>query len=145
MKSLLHKSAAKSEIFPALVETTSLSSFFLCTIVCVCLLIYLQVTLDLTFQQAVSGCSKPITVSVVDDCPTCDGEKVEPGTRKQRCFHCNGTGRVSSDPHLIPYHLRNYISYFNKICRVRCANTRIHKSEGLVHIRATMAKMQHFC
>lgn len=52
-----------------------------------------HVTLDVTFQQAVNGCSKPVTVSVVDDCPTCDGEKVEPGTRKQRCHHCNGTGR----------------------------------------------------
>lgn len=52
-----------------------------------------HVTLDLTFQQAVNGCSKPVTVSVVDACPTCSGEKVEPGTRKQRCHHCNGTGR----------------------------------------------------
>ena len=55
-----------------------------------------QVTLDLTFRQAVSGCSRHVTVSVVGDCPNCDGEKVEPGTSKQRCYHCNGTGRVSS-------------------------------------------------
>jgi len=53
-------------------------------------------TLNLTFRQAVSGCSRHLTVSVVDDCPRCDGQKVEPGSTKQRCLHCNGTGRVSS-------------------------------------------------
>jgi len=51
-------------------------------------------TLNLTFRQAVSGCSRHLTVSVVDDCPRCDGQKVEPGSTKQRCLHCNGTGRV---------------------------------------------------
>ena len=51
-------------------------------------------TLDLTFRQAVNGCTRPVTVSVVDDCPQCNGAKVEPGTSKQRCHYCNGTGRV---------------------------------------------------
>ena len=36
---------------------------------------------------------------------------------------------------------RNYISYFNKICRV---NTHVQTSESLAQIRTTMAEIQHF-
>ena len=69
-----------------------------------------QVTLNLTFQQAVTGCTRPVTVSVVGNCPTCDGQKVEPGTRKQRCLHCNGTGRVSWVRHC----LVSIVAWFTK-------------------------------
>jgi len=68
----------------------------------------MQVTLDLSFRQAVNGCNQHITVSVVANCPNCDGAKVEPGTSKQRCYHCNGTGRVSD----------NDAKYCMCICRV---------------------------
>jgi len=51
--------------------------------------------MDLTFREAVNGCNKPVTVSVVADCPSCDGSRVQAGTSKQRCHYCNGTGRVS--------------------------------------------------
>lgn len=63
-----------------------------------------HVTIDLTFRQAINGCTRPVTVSVVDDCPRCDGEKVEPGSSKQRCHYCNGTGRETI--HTGPYMAR---------------------------------------
>jgi len=40
-------------------------------------------------------------------------------------------------------YLRNYISYFNNICRICCGNTHT-KSESLAQIRTIMAEIQHF-
>lgn len=52
--------------------------------------------MKLTFEESARGCSKPIDVSVPDTCPRCRGHQAEPGTKKTRCHHCNGTGMVSS-------------------------------------------------
>jgi len=41
--------------------------------------------------------------------------------------------------------LRNYISYFNKNLQDVLCEYSYTKSESLVHIRTTMAKIQDFC
>ena len=56
---------------------------------------HLQVSMNLTFQQAARGVNKDITVNVKDTCPKCRGGKAEPGTSQSRCPQCNGTGMVS--------------------------------------------------
>jgi len=53
-----------------------------------------EVGMNLTFQQAARGCDKDLELNVTDTCARCKGEKAEPGTRKVRCHHCNGTGMV---------------------------------------------------
>ncbi|KAK3099479.1 hypothetical protein FSP39_005076 [Pinctada imbricata] len=51
-----------------------------------------EVMLDLTFQEAARGVNKNINLNVKDICPRCDGRKAEPGTKPEKCPHCNGTG-----------------------------------------------------
>ncbi|ELT93451.1 hypothetical protein CAPTEDRAFT_151304 [Capitella teleta] len=62
-----------------------------------------EVSMPLTFQQAARGCNKDIRLNVTDNCPKCQGEKAEPGTRKTRCHHCNGTGMetISTGPFMM--------------------------------------------
>ena len=52
--------------------------------------------MKLTFQQAARGVNKEITVNVTDNCPRCDGNRGEPGTKPLTCPQCNGTGMVSA-------------------------------------------------
>jgi len=54
----------------------------------------IQVTMNLTFEQAACGCDKEVLINVSDTCPRCLGNKAEPGTRKVQCHHCGGTGMV---------------------------------------------------
>ncbi|ESN98977.1 hypothetical protein HELRODRAFT_185044 [Helobdella robusta] len=62
-----------------------------------------EVIMNLTFQQAARGCNKEIDINVSDTCPRCAGQKVEPGTRKVKCHHCNGTGMetISTGPFIM--------------------------------------------
>ena len=55
----------------------------------------IQVTMNLTFEQAAGGCDKDVLVNVADTCPRCLGNKAEPGTHKVQCHHCGGTGMVT--------------------------------------------------
>jgi len=51
-----------------------------------------EMIMDLTFQEAARGANKEISVNAKETCPKCRGNKCEPGTKPQRCHHCNGTG-----------------------------------------------------
>ena len=50
--------------------------------------------MELTFMQAAKGANVKLTVNLEDDCPRCDGNGSEPGTKVQHCHYCNGTGMV---------------------------------------------------
>jgi molecular chaperone DnaJ len=54
----------------------------------------LRYELSLEFEEAVFGVEKEIEVPRQETCPTCDGNKAEPGTSPIRCPECNGTGEV---------------------------------------------------
>lgn len=51
-----------------------------------------EVILNITFEEAAKGCNKTASLNVKDTCPKCGGSKCEPGTKKSKCHHCNGTG-----------------------------------------------------
>jgi DnaJ family protein A protein 3 len=51
-----------------------------------------QLSLDLTFQEAVRGCNKDVNVRIIDTCPTCKGTRSAAGSQPQKCRTCNGTG-----------------------------------------------------
>jgi hypothetical protein len=55
----------------------------------------IQITMNLTFEQAARGCDKEVRVNVTDTCPKCRGDRCEPGTKKVVCTQCAGTGMVS--------------------------------------------------
>lgn len=54
----------------------------------------LRYELILEFEEAVFGTEKEIEVPRQETCPTCNGNKAEPGTQPIRCPECNGTGEV---------------------------------------------------
>lgn len=55
-------------------------------------LFYLQIVMNLTFQQAARGVNKDMNINVTDNCPKCAGTRCELGTKPVKCESCNGTG-----------------------------------------------------
>lgn len=56
----------------------------------------LRYDLTLSFEDAVFGCKKTITVDRWVTCSTCGGSGAKPGTSAEPCSRCHGTGRVTS-------------------------------------------------
>lgn len=50
--------------------------------------------MTLEFKEAVFGVEKEIQVRKVEECHTCSGTGVKPGSSKSTCSKCNGTGEV---------------------------------------------------
>ena len=51
-------------------------------------------SVEITFEQSASGIEKEINVNRYEKCDTCKGEGTKPGTSKQKCNICGGTGQV---------------------------------------------------
>jgi molecular chaperone DnaJ len=51
--------------------------------------------LDLTFEEAVDGCTKRIEVPKTETCNTCSGDGAAPGSSKTTCTRCGGSGQVT--------------------------------------------------
>lgn len=54
----------------------------------------LFVPLSLTFEEAVFGTEKEITVESLEECERCGGTGCEPGTQPVRCRRCGGSGEL---------------------------------------------------
>ena len=54
----------------------------------------LQVEVDLTFAQAVTGCSKEVQITRRVTCSGCAGTGAAAGSRPERCSTCGGRGQV---------------------------------------------------
>jgi len=54
----------------------------------------LRYDLEISFEEAVRGCEKEITVNKLDRCETCGGSGVEAGSRTRTCPTCHGRGQV---------------------------------------------------
>ncbi len=54
----------------------------------------LEMQLNLTFEEAVFGVEKSITLEKKDKCPTCKGNGAEPGTKIETCPKCHGQGHI---------------------------------------------------
>jgi len=55
----------------------------------------LQVSLDISFKEAVFGVVKELRLKKKVVCPHCQGNQAEPGTKIEICKNCGGSGRVS--------------------------------------------------
>ena len=53
----------------------------------------INVSIQLTFEEAIFGCTKEISVPILDECETCHGTGAKPGTHAESCSKCNGTGQ----------------------------------------------------
>jgi molecular chaperone DnaJ len=54
----------------------------------------LQVTIDITLEEAAQGTEKTITVPRYETCSSCSGSGAKPGTKKTTCPQCKGSGRM---------------------------------------------------
>eukprot|EP00267_Zea_mays_P047241 XP_020399682.1 chaperone protein dnaJ GFA2, mitochondrial [Zea mays] len=52
----------------------------------------IKVALELSFMEAVQGCSKTINFQTSVTCETCNGAGVPPGTKPETCLACRGSG-----------------------------------------------------
>jgi len=50
--------------------------------------------IQITLEEAFSGCEKEIKVTRSELCPTCNGSKSKPGHDPKTCPTCNGTGQI---------------------------------------------------
>jgi molecular chaperone DnaJ len=55
----------------------------------------LQISVDITLEEAATGTEKTITVPRYETCPVCSGSGAKPGTKKTACSQCRGAGRVT--------------------------------------------------
>ncbi len=55
----------------------------------------IDVKLNLSFEEAVFGCTKEINVNKIESCSHCSGTGAKDGTKYTTCSECNGTGTVS--------------------------------------------------
>ena len=55
----------------------------------------LRYDLELTFEEAVFGCKKEISLNKSESCDTCKGNGAEPGSKVVKCGYCKGAGQVT--------------------------------------------------
>ena len=53
-----------------------------------------RTSVRLTFEEAVFGCEKEITINFKETCSTCGGTGAKPGTSPVTCTTCQGKGRI---------------------------------------------------
>ncbi len=54
----------------------------------------LEYTLNLTFEEAVFGVEKEISISKNENCENCNGTGSKPGSNAKTCDKCGGTGQI---------------------------------------------------
>ena len=52
--------------------------------------------LRITFEEAVFGCKKEVTINFKEECSTCKGSGAKPGTSPETCSKCGGKGQYVS-------------------------------------------------
>lgn len=55
----------------------------------------INVKMNLTFEEAVFGCTKEINVTKIENCEKCNGTGAKNGTKYTTCPECNGAGSVT--------------------------------------------------
>ncbi len=54
----------------------------------------LRTSVRISFDEAIHGCEKEISVNQKDECTTCHGTGAKPGTSPETCPKCGGSGQV---------------------------------------------------
>ena len=53
-----------------------------------------RATVRLTFEEAIFGCKKKITIDYKEECETCKGSGAKPGPSPETCPTCKGQGKI---------------------------------------------------
>lgn len=96
----------------------------------------LQYTMTISFEEAVFGAEKEISIRKEVKCETCDGSGAKPGSKKKTCHYCNGAGHVSVEQNTILGRVRT-----EKVCPV-CNGTgeEIEEPCSTCHGKGTQTK-----
>ncbi len=54
----------------------------------------LEISVEITLEEAASGTEKTVTIPRYEICATCSGSGAKPGTKKNTCPQCKGSGRM---------------------------------------------------
>lgn len=54
----------------------------------------LRASVNIMFQEAITGCDKELEITLKDPCTKCNGTGAKPGTSPETCPKCNGSGQV---------------------------------------------------
>ncbi len=54
----------------------------------------LQYSMTITFEEAALGVEREVQITRQEICGRCSGELAEPGTQKEQCVNCSGSGQV---------------------------------------------------
>lgn len=54
----------------------------------------LQTTIAIDFEEAIFGAERELSVTRLQTCKTCNGNRSEPGTQPSTCLVCGGSGQV---------------------------------------------------
>ncbi|MBP1889516.1 molecular chaperone DnaJ [Clostridium moniliforme] len=54
----------------------------------------IEYTVRLTFEEAIKGVEKEISITRSEECETCHGTGAKPGTSPKTCQTCHGTGQI---------------------------------------------------
>ncbi len=55
----------------------------------------LEISLKISFKEAIFGCEKSVSITKNSTCKTCAGNGAKPGTALKTCTTCKGQGRVA--------------------------------------------------
>ena len=54
----------------------------------------LRLDLNLSFEEAAFGASREVEIPRLETCGHCDGSGAEPGSKREKCPNCTGTGEI---------------------------------------------------
>lgn len=54
----------------------------------------IRLSVRITFEEAVFGCSKEVEFNYKETCSTCNGSGAKPGTNPETCSKCGGKGKI---------------------------------------------------
>ena len=54
----------------------------------------LSLEMEITLEEAAAGVEKEISINRAESCPTCQGLRIRPGTKKAVCPTCGGRGQI---------------------------------------------------
>ncbi len=56
----------------------------------------LRLDLEIDFEESIFGSTRDLSLTVMDECATCKGSGAEPGSKKETCKRCAGSGMIIS-------------------------------------------------
>ncbi|KAK8614809.1 hypothetical protein V6N13_068600 [Hibiscus sabdariffa] len=98
----------------------------------------IKVAIELSFMEAVQGCTKTVTFQAPVLCQACGGEGVPPGVKPERCRHCGGSGMLTINKGFMSIrstcpHCSGTGQFVSKLCKL-CNGARLVKGPKTVKL-----------